>query len=124
MTTWQMVLGSLPLFGLAWWAGEAPIVWSPRFIGVMVLIAVFITAVGWMLWMYALNNLEAGTASLATLAAPPIAIVASAVHFGERPGPVELTGMGLIVLALLTLSLNGMRAPHSRPPLPAPRERP
>lgn len=103
MTAWQMLFGSLPLIVLAAVVPEPAIVWSPRFVTVLVLISVVITAGGWMLWMYALDKLEAGTASLATLAAPPIAMLASAWQLGERPNAVEVLGMGLILMALLTL---------------------
>jgi drug/metabolite transporter (DMT)-like permease len=110
MTTWQMIFGSIPLLAFAWWVPEAPIVWSLRFVMMLLLITVVITALGWMLWMYALDKLTAGTASLATLAAPLIAMVASAMHFGERPSALEATGMGLMVMALLVLSVNAMRS--------------
>ena len=110
MTAWQMVFGSIPLIAFACWVPEAPTVWSTRFIAVLLLTAVVITSFGWMLWMYALDKLTAGTASLATLAAPPIAMVASALHFGERPNGIEAVGMGLIVLELLVLSLHAMRS--------------
>jgi drug/metabolite transporter (DMT)-like permease len=110
MTAWQMALGSIPLIVLACVIPEPPVVWTPRFIGVLLLIAIVITSVGWMLWMFALNELTAGTASLATLATPPIAMVSSTFHFGERPDAIEAVGMTLIVLALLVLSLHAMRA--------------
>ena len=88
---------------------EAPVVWSPRFIFVLLFIAVVATAGGWLLWVYALKHLEAGTASLATLAAPVIAMASSAYHFGERPNFIETIGMALIVTALLVLSYNATR---------------
>ena len=115
MTAWQMVFGSIPLVALAWWVPEAPIVWSTRFVAVLLLLTVVITACGWMLWMYALDKLTAGTASLATLAAPPVALTASAIHFGERPHPLEAAGMGLMVMALLVLSVNAMRSVQPAP---------
>jgi drug/metabolite transporter (DMT)-like permease len=39
--------------------------------------------------MYALSNLKAGIAGLATLAAPPIAMISSALYFQERPNVAE-----------------------------------
>lgn len=110
MTAWQMIFGCIPLFLLAYFIPEPAIVWSPRFIGTLLLISVVITAFGWSLWMYALDNLEAGTASLGTLAAPPIAMISSAIIFGERPNSVEIVGMSLIALALLGLSIHSMRS--------------
>ena len=109
MTAWQMAIGSIPLLIISSRIPEAAIVWSPRFVAVLIFIAIFITALGWMLWVYALDNLEAGTASLATLASPLIAMMTSAIYFKERPSSVELTGMGLIFAALLVLSVRAMR---------------
>ncbi|MFT4582144.1 MAG: drug/metabolite transporter (DMT)-like permease [Gammaproteobacteria bacterium] len=109
MTAWQMVFGSIPLIAIAWYLPEDPIVWSTRFITVLAFVSVVITAFGWMLWMYALNNLEAGTASLATLAAPPIAMISSAMIFDENPNVFEIAGMCLIGVALLVLSVHAIR---------------
>ncbi len=109
MTAWQMFLGSIPLMGIAWLVPEAAIVWSPRFILVLILIGVVTTAFGWLLWVYVLDNMSAGTASLGTLAAPVVAMASSHYHFGEQPDPIELGGMALIVTALLVLSINALR---------------
>ncbi len=105
MTAWQMAFGCIPLIAFAWMISEEPIVWSSRFVLSLGFVSVGVTALGSMLWMYALNNLDAGTASLSTLAAPPIAMVTSALYFGETPDSFELLGMGLIIGALMALSL-------------------
>ena len=115
MTAWQMFLGSVPLLCIAWWIPEAAVVWSGRFILVLVLIGVVTTAFGWLLWVYVLDNMSAGTASLGTLAAPVIAMATSHYHFGELPDPVELAGMALIVTALLVLSVNALRQRRAPP---------
>lgn len=114
MTAWQMFFGSLPLLALSIWIPEAAIVWSPRFIATLALISIVITALGWMLWVYALDNLDAGVAGLATLAAPPIAMLTSAWQFGERPNLMETLGMGLIVCALLVLSFKAIQNSRTR----------
>ena len=105
MTAWQMAFGCIPLTAVSWFASEDPIVWSSRFVLSLGFVSVGVTALGSMLWMYALNNLDAGTASLSALAAPPIAMVTSAVYFGETPDNFEWLGMSLIVSGLLALSL-------------------
>ncbi len=109
LTAWQMVFGAIPMIGLAMVMPEAPINWTPRFIGVLLFTSVIITAIGWLLWTYALSHLEAGTASLATLLSPVIATISAHLHFGERPGGLELGGMACIALALAVLSVHGMR---------------
>lgn len=115
MTAWQMFFGSLPLIMAAFIIPEAAINWSPRFISVLLFIGVISTAGGWLLWTYALKHLEAGTASMATLAAPVIAMATSAYHFSERPNPLEYLGMALIIAALLTLSFIAMKNRRTAP---------
>ena len=68
MTAWQMTFGSIPLVLLVLFVDEEPISWSIRFILVLAFIAIVITGLGWLLWVYALERLEAGSASLITLA--------------------------------------------------------
>lgn len=109
LTTWQMVFGSIPLLLIAWAANEPPMVWSPRFIVILLLTAVIATALCWVLWIYVLNHLPAGIASMSTLAIPVIAILSSSLQLDERPGSDELLGMGLIAVALLLLSYRAIR---------------
>ena len=109
MTAWQMLFGLVPLSLAALIIPDAHITWSPRFITVVLFIGVISTALGWLLWVYALNNLQAGSASLGTLFAPVVAMASSAYHFDERPNNVEILGMVLIIAALLTLSVFAMR---------------
>ena len=109
MTAWQMFFGAIPLVLVAIIVPEPAVNWTPRFITVLLFIGVISTAFGWLLWTYALNHLEAGTASLSTLLAPPIAMVSSAYHFGERPNQIEIFGMALIFAALFTLSYIAIR---------------
>jgi len=120
MTAWQMILGSVPLLLLAWLIPETPVVWTARFVLVLLLIGVVTTALGWLLWVYVLDTLSAGTASLGTLAVPVIAMATSHYHFGERPDLTELAGMALIVMALLVLSVNGLlgRRASAKTPVP------
>ena len=48
---------------IAWLVPEQPIDWSPGFLGALLFAAVPGTAMGWMMWLYVLNRLPAGTAA-------------------------------------------------------------
>ncbi|MEC9248150.1 MAG: EamA family transporter [Pseudomonadota bacterium] len=109
MTAWQMAFGCIPLLGITIVIGEDPIIWSTRFVTVLLLISIVITGFGWLLWVYALDRLEAGTASLITLASPVIAIGTSAIHLGEAPTSIEAVGMLLITLALIVLGVHAFK---------------
>ena len=109
MTAWQMTFGSIPLVLLVSFVDENPITWSIRFILVLAFIAIVITGLGWLLWVYALERLEAGSASLITLATPVVAISTSAFLLNENPNNTEIAGMTLITAALLFLVVNANR---------------
>ena len=109
LTAWQMMLGALPLLVIAILSGEPPVVWSTRFISVLLVTSLFSTALGWCLWVYVLKQVDAGIAGMGLLAVPVIAIASSAWHFGERPLPEEMIGMSLIIFALLIIGIRALR---------------
>lgn len=98
LTTWQLTLGMIPLLLAAWLVPEQPVVWSLNFIWALLYAGVLGTGLGWMMWLYVLNHLPAGTASLNALAIPVIAVFSSWLQFGERPDATE--GIGMLVIAV------------------------
>ena len=109
MSGWQMVFGGVPLLIIAWLAGEPPIVWSRTFIVILLVTALISTALCWWLWMYVLKHVSAGMASMSTLAIPLVAIATSSIQLGERPGLLDLIGMGFIAIALIIVSYTALR---------------
>jgi drug/metabolite transporter (DMT)-like permease len=109
LTAWQMLLGSLPLVAAAFLVPSKPIQWTPDFIGAVVFNAVICNALAWMLWMYALQKLEAGIASMASMLVPVIGVLAAWWQLGEKPNNLEIAGMLLIGLSLMIISLRAMR---------------
>jgi drug/metabolite transporter (DMT)-like permease len=108
-TAWQLLFGFIALALLAWLHPHAPVSWTPEFIWSLAFSAVLATALGWWLWTYVLSHTPAGIAGLNSLGIPVIAVLASAIHLGERPPPVELAGMLMIGIALGLLAWLGMR---------------
>ena len=107
-TAWQMLIGSVPLTLAAWLAPSTSVHWSAQFLIVLTFNSVVATALGWVMWVYVLNRLPAGTASMATLAVPVIAVLSAWWQLGEVPDSRELTGMLLIGIALALLSILGL----------------
>jgi drug/metabolite transporter (DMT)-like permease len=64
-------------------------------------VVIFGNTVAWLLWLYILHVLRAGTAGLGTLLTPVIGISAAWIQLGERPSVSEGLGMIAIVSALL-----------------------
>lgn len=116
LTTWQLTLGIIPLVVIAWLVPEQPIDWSPGFLGALLFAAVPGTAMGWMMWLYVLNRLPAGTASLNSLAIPVIAVLGAWLQFGERPDAGEAVGMVVIAAGLALMSVTALREQRSPEP--------
>ncbi|HEY8355088.1 MAG TPA: EamA family transporter [Methylophilaceae bacterium] len=109
LTAWQMLFGSIPIVVAAFIIPAPPIDWTPYFIGAVVYNAVLCNALAWLLWLYALQRLEAGIASMVTLLAPVIGVLAAWWELDEQPTPGELWGMLFIVCSLVIISVRGMR---------------
>jgi drug/metabolite transporter (DMT)-like permease len=110
LTTWQMIYATIVMALVAALVPERPIDWQPYVFGALAYSAIFATALAWSLWLFVLKKLPAGIASLSTLAVPVTGVLLSWWLLGESPGPVEGSGIGLIVLALLVISRKGKRS--------------
>ncbi|NLV72034.1 MAG: DMT family transporter [Actinobacteria bacterium] len=105
LTAWQLLLGSIPLVIMAAATWTAPPVWTGTFIWALVYCIVLGSGVAWVLWLYIVDSLRAGTAGLASLLNPVIGIASAWIQLGERPGLLEGLGMISIVGALLLVVL-------------------
>ena len=100
-----MLLGSLPLILVAALTWTGPPVWSGSLVFGLVYNIILGNAVAWILWLYILNSLAAGTAGLGTLLTPVIGVAAAWIQLGEGPGWSEGLGMAAIVGALLLVTM-------------------
>jgi drug/metabolite transporter (DMT)-like permease len=109
LTAWQMFFGSIPLVVLALLVPSAPIQWTPYFIGAVIFNSVFCNALAWLLWLYALQRLSAGVASMSSMLAPVIGVLAAWVQLNEVPSATEMIGMTLIASSLVIISMISIR---------------
>jgi drug/metabolite transporter (DMT)-like permease len=100
LTAWQMLWGSIPLVIVAALTHEPAIQWTPAFIAGLLYNILPATAIGWLLWMYALKRLKASAAGIGSLLNPIVGVGASALFLGEIPNRTELAGILLILLSL------------------------
>ncbi len=109
LTAWQMLFGCIPIAIAAIVIPAPPIQWTPYLIGAVAYNAIPCNAIAWLLWLYALQRLPAGIASMTSMLAPVIGVLAAWVQLGEIPNQAELIGMLLIGFALLTISFISIR---------------
>jgi drug/metabolite transporter (DMT)-like permease len=103
-TAWQALIGSVPLIVVSVIVDHTGPTWNAGFIGALLFNVIVASAFAWVLWLYVLHNLPAGTAGVSTLAIPVVGVASAWIQLGERPGAFEATGIGLILLALAILT--------------------
>lgn len=104
LTAWPMLLGSIPMVAIAFMVPAPSIQWSGYFIGAVLFNVLLSGALAWLLWLYALQILPAGVASMASMLAPVIGVLAAWIQLDEVPNRMELIGMILIALSLVIIS--------------------
>jgi drug/metabolite transporter (DMT)-like permease len=112
-TAWQMLFGSIPIVLFALGDIGKPIQWTPTYVVALVYSVLLANALGWMAWLYALQRLPAGVASMSSMLIPVIAVLSAWMQLGERPSLLEATGMLCIAFALLLISWVNIRR-HER----------
>lgn len=120
LTTWQMLLGTVPLVVLALIVPERPTAWTGSYLGILAFMSIASTALCWWLWAYILDRVPAWEASLSILGTPVVAIVSSRLIFGEEFKATETTGILLIGSGLAMLSLFSWAASRRHPGQPIP----
>jgi drug/metabolite transporter (DMT)-like permease len=109
-TAWQMLIGSLPIVVVALVLPAPAIHWTGYMIGALAYNAVACNALAWLLWLFALQRLPAGVASMISLIIPVIGVLAAWMELHEVPSTLEMTGMLLIASALAIIAIHGMRS--------------
>ena len=115
MTAWQMVIGSTCLLIIAYISGEAPIAWTDRFLFALGFTALISTALGWMLWVYLLDYLPAGTAGMMILLIPVVAVISTSYHLGETLATGDIIGITMIIGGLVLLTYKAISEHRSAP---------
>ncbi len=109
LSAWQALFGGLILMVIAIVVPSASICWTPWFTGAMVYNVVLTSAVAILMWFYVLKVLPAGVAGLGSLATPVLGLFFAHVLLGERLSFWEGWGGALILTALATLTLQGIK---------------
>lgn len=109
LTAWPMLLGAFPIIAIALIIPAPPIQWTSTFMLAVLFNVVLSGVVAWVFWLYALQRLPAGVASMASMLAPVIGVLAAWLQLNEIPDASELIGMVFIALSLITISIISIR---------------
>ncbi|MBN1631045.1 MAG: EamA family transporter [Thermoleophilia bacterium] len=109
-TTWQGLLGSVPLVALAVVLPGDDIEWSGTFVWALAYSILIGTALAQVLWLYVLNLVPATTTGIANLATPIVSVLAAWIQLREHPSGAEIAGMVLVVAGLGLLAAHRLRA--------------
>ncbi|WP_079434595.1 DMT family transporter [Zoogloea sp. LCSB751] len=110
LTTWQMIVGALPLVLLAAVVPGPATDWSAHYVVILAFLSVASVALCWWLWIWILDRVPAWEASLSVLGTPVVAILSSRLTLGEEFCTTEIAGILLIGGGLTLLSLFGWLA--------------
>ena len=103
MTAWQMLWGSIPLLVIALLIKNEPIIWNYSFLSILCFNAIFVNAVAYLLWFYALRHLQASTVSMLALLTPISGAISAYFLLDEVPNFAESIGFSLILSGLFLL---------------------
>ena len=103
MTAWQMLWGSIPLFLTLFIVTSDPIIWTNYFLAIVLFNIIFVNAIAYLLWFFALKHLEASLVSMLSLVTPIGGGVSAWLLLDEIPNSTEKIGYFLILLGLFSL---------------------
>lgn len=117
LTAVQALIGGVPLLFLSLItepvsAATLGALTAPKAIGSLTFLVLFGTIVGYTIYLGLLRDWGTVRAGLYAFVSPIVALAVGALAFGERIGPVEIGGAGLMLLAA-AIALNRPKVEHA-----------
>lgn len=109
MTTYQTVLGTFFLIPLSFTEYHKWRLFSLASLGNILFLALFCSVVCYLLYMYALKNLDVAITTIYLNLVPVIGVVSGHFILGENVLPVQMLGGSFTILAILALNFEKYR---------------
>jgi drug/metabolite transporter (DMT)-like permease len=107
----QMLIGSVPLALIAWGTEEPSTVrWSVTFIGILLALSLFGTALVYWLWFSVLEKIPLNRANAFSFLIPIFGLTIGALFFGETLQWPQLVGIVLVIFGVGLVSHHGTRS--------------
>jgi len=114
VTAWQLILGSLPLLALSAIVERgATVTWSAPLLGTLLFLALPGTALANAVWYWLVRRHAVGRLTMYLFLVPIFGLGLGALAFGERIGPWEGLGSGLVI-AGIGAATSWIRPPSDR----------
>ncbi len=110
----QMLIGSIPLV-LGAWAMEDPtsIQWSFTFVGVLIALSLFGTALVYWLWFSVLAKAPLNRANAFSFLVPIFGLTIGALFYGETLAWLQIVGIALVLLGVGLVTRQGTKPPKT-----------
>lgn len=106
----QMLIGSIPLVLAAWTMEEpAAVRWSSTFVGALLALSLFGSALVYWLWFSVLEKAPLNRANAFSFLIPIFGLTLGAVFYGETLGWSQLGGIALAILGVSLVTRHGTR---------------
>jgi drug/metabolite transporter (DMT)-like permease len=110
LTTWQLLLGSLPLLIASALAEPAtPIRWAWPFVGLLLFLAIPGTAVANVVWYWLIRDDDVGRLSQFFFLIPVFGLLFAGVLLGEVIAPIALLGIGATLAGIGVVAWEAVR---------------
>lgn len=110
VAAWQLLLGGAALLGVAAvLEPQARILWTGPFLGLLLFLGVIGTALTTVVWYWLVQRDDVGRLSITLFFAPAVGLGLGITLFDEQLESAQIFGVGLILLALSVLVVDGRR---------------
>lgn len=102
LTTWQMTIGAISLVIYALLFGDTEVTWNLTAAACLLYNGILASALGFFVWIYVLDHMEAGKASIFLLGVPVVGVAGGVICLGE---PITITMVMGILMVLVGIVL-------------------
>lgn len=94
VTAWQLIIGSLPLLGIAALVErDATVVWNLEFVGLLLFLALVGTSLTFALWYWLIQYEEVGRLTIVLFMVPVLGLAFAVLSFGEQIQALQAIGV-------------------------------
>jgi len=98
---WQLVLGSVPLFAIAFFNNDfSRVTWNKEFVFVLSILSVFGTAIAFYIWFRLMASVALNRLNAFTFLTPLFGLMIGYLFFSERLNGIQIVGVLVIFIGL------------------------